>query len=411
MKIAIIGAGPAGLLAAIASKNDDNQVVILEKNEKIGKKLFITGKGRCNITNYKPMREIMDQVVTNKKFLYSAFNSFTNEDIIRLLNENGLETKIERGDRVFPSSDKSSDVIKCFEKICRNKKIDIRLNSLVSYIEKRGEKFRIYSTHGLLEEADRLILACGGRSYPSTGSTGDGHKFAAYFGHKIVSPKPGLVPILINDQDLAGLGGISLKNISLNFKLKNKKYNFFGELLFTGKGISGPVVLTASSYINKNPEQVKDMHIDMKTALDYETLDRRFIKEFEVNPNKQISTILESLTLKALIPIILDRLGIEKEKKAHQISKKERANLVEIFKHFNLDFQALMDIKYAIITSGGLSVKEINPSTMESKLVKGLYFAGEMIDVDALTGGYNLQIAYSTGYLAGQNARDGGKDV
>ncbi len=409
MKILVIGGGPAGLLAAISSKSQDNEVVILEKNEKIGKKLFITGKGRCNLTNNKPMPEIMDQVVTNKKFLYSAFNSFTNKDIISLLNENGLKTKVERGDRVFPSSDKSSDVLKTFEKICRQKNIKIRLNKDVTYIEKIGDKFKVYSRDMLLEEADKLILACGGLSYPSTGSTGDGYKFASNFGHTIKDPRPGLVPILLKDKELMDLSGISLKNVSLNYKIKNKKYSHFGEMLFTGKGISGPIVLSASSYINKNIDKLSNLYIDMKPALDIETLDHRLIKELDANPNKQISSILESLTLKALIPIILKRAEIEKEKKANQISKKDRNNLLQVFKHFDLEFDSLMDIKYAIITSGGINVKEINPSTMESKLVSGLYFAGEMIDVDALTGGYNLQIAYSTGYLAGLNAKNGGK--
>lgn len=411
MDICIIGAGPAGLMAAIGAANEQNSITIIEANEKIGKKLFITGKGRCNITNAKPMQEIIEQVVTNKKFLFSAFNSFTNKDIINLLNSYGLSTKLERGDRFFPESDKSSDVLKTFEKICKDKKVKIILNTKVTYIEKKDGLFLIYSDNKLIKKCDKLIIATGGKSYPTTGSTGDGYKFASSFGHSIVEAKPALTGILLNNPDLSSLSGISLKNVSLNFTLKNKKYNEFGEMLFTGNGISGPIVLTASSYITQKLKEVKDLYIDMKPALDLDSLDKRLIRELDANPNKNISTILESLTIKALIPIILDRLSVDKEKKANQISKAERRAIAEEFKRFKLIFKDLLDIKYAIITSGGVKVKEINPSTMESKLVDSLYFAGELIDVDALTGGYNLQIAYSTGYLAGQSASNGGINV
>lgn len=411
MDICIIGAGPAGLMAAIGAANEQNSITIIEANEKIGKKLFITGKGRCNITNAKPMQEIIEQVVTNKKFLFSAFNSFTNKDIINLLNSYGLSTKLERGDRFFPESDKSSDVLKTFEKICKDKKVKIILNTKVTYIEKKDGLFLIYSDNKLIKKCDKLIIATGGKSYPTTGSTGDGYKFASSFGHSIVEAKPALTGILLNNPDLSSLSGISLKNVSLNFTLKNKKYNEFGEMLFTGNGISGPIVLTASSYITQKLKEVKDLYIDMKPALDLDSLDKRLIRELDANPNKNISTILESLTIKALIPIILDRLSVDKEKKANQISKAERRAIAEEFKRFKLIFKDLLDLKYAIITSGGVKVKEINPSTMESKLVDSLYFAGELIDVDALTGGYNLQIAYSTGYLAGQSASNGGINV
>ena len=414
MDICIIGAGPAGLMAAIGAANEQNSITIIEANEKIGKKLFITGKGRCNITNAKPMQEIIEQVVTNKKFLFSAFNSFTNKDIINLLNSYGLSTKLERGDRFFPESDKSSDVLKTFEKICKDKKVKIILNTKVTFIENKDGFFLIYSDNKLIKKCDKLIIATGGKSYPTTGSTGDGYKFASSFGHSIVEAKPALTGILLNNPDLSSLSGISLKNVSLNFTLKNKKYNEFGEMLFTGNGISGPIVLTASSYITQKLKEVKDLYIDMKPALDLDSLDKRLIRELDANPNKNISTILESLTIKALIPIILDRLSVDKEKKANQISKAERRAIAEEFKRFKLIFKDLLDIKYAIITSGGVKVKEINPSTMESKLVDSLYFAGELIDVDALTGGYNLQIAYSTGYLAGQsasNASNGGINV
>lgn len=410
MEIGIIGAGPAGIMAAISASQKGNNVTLYEKNEKIGKKLYITGKGRCNITNNKSMTEVMEQVMTNKKFLFSAFNIFTNKDIINLLESNGLKTKIERGDRVFPCSDKSSDVIKTFEKILKDKGVNIELNVSVNSISKEDNRFVLDTSLGE-KTADRLIIATGGLSYPSTGSTGDGYIFARKFNHKIVSPKPSLVGILTNDDFNLSLAGLSLKNVSLNFKIKNKKYSQFGELLFTGKGVSGPIALTSSAIINKNEEKLSDLYIDLKAALDIETVDKRLVKDISSNPNKNISTICEGLTLRALVPIILSQAGVKADIKANQITKFERRSIAQGFKHFQLNFKSLDNVKYAIITSGGISTKEINPSTMESKIVDGLYFAGEVIDVDATTGGYNLQIAYSTGYLAGTNAGNGGKNV
>lgn len=410
MKIAIIGAGPAGIMAAISASKDSNQIVIYEKNEKIGKKLFITGKGRCNITNTKSMAEIMEKVKTNKKFLFSSFNIFTNNDIMKLLESKGLKLKVERGDRVFPDSDKSSDVIKTFEKILKEKKVSIKLNHQVKQILRENGRFMVICK-GFEEEFDKVIIATGGKSYPATGSTGDGYEFAKEFGHSIIDIKPSLVPILTNDSFNDNVKGLSLKNVSLNFKLKNKKYTEFGEMLFTGTGISGPIVLTASTIINKKQDQLTDLYIDLKPALDLDTLEHRLIRDISNMPNKNISSICEGLTLKSLASIILEKAEVSQDTKAHQITKIQRKRIVQVFKHFDLRFKSLDDIKYAIITSGGINTKEIDPSTMQSKLIDNLFFAGEAIDVDATTGGYNLQIAYSTGYLAGLNAGNGGNNV
>ncbi len=411
MKIAVIGGGPAGMISAIYAADKSNQVYLIEKNEKLGKKLYITGKGRCNITNIRPMTEILDQVITNKKFMYSAFNSFTNQDIISLLNNNGLRTKVERGDRVFPVSDKSSDVIKTLNKILDNKSVKIMLNTEVTQIEKNRQSFSVHTRKSGILNFDKVIIATGGKSYPVTGSTGEGYDFARSLGHKIITPKPALVDIILKDQFIKDLKGVSLKNVCLNYKIKKKKYSLFGEMLFTDKGISGPIVLTASSIINKNEDQVNDMHIDLKPALDQVTLDKRLVRELSKSPNKNISTIIQALTLQPLIVPLLEMAEVDRDKKGHQISKEERHRILMAFKEFKINFKGLNDLKYAIITSGGVNIKEINPSTMESKLVEGLYFAGEIIDVDAYTGGYNLQVAYSTAYLAGINSSNGGSDV
>lgn len=414
MRIAIIGAGPAGMMAAIAAKNENNEVHIFDKNEKVGKKLYITGKGRCNITNAKSMPEVMEHVSTNKKFLFSSFNVFTNKDIVTLLEGYGLKTKVERGDRVFPESDKSSDVLKTFEKILRDKGIKVHLHSQINEIKHYNGYFTLKGNIDSLEanmSFERLIIATGGISYPTTGSTGDGFKFAKNFGHKITELKPALTSIILNDSFIKDLKGISLRNISFGYTIKNKKYNDFGEMVFTDKGISGPIVLTASSRMTKDVGKVKDLYIDLKAALDLETLDKRLVRELSENSTKNISTILEKLTIKALVPIILDKLGIDNDIKGHQITKAQRRSIAEKFKRFDISFKSLDDVKYAIITSGGINVKEINPSTMESKLVNNLYFAGEVLDVDAYTGGYNLQIAYSTGYLAGISSSVRREDV
>lgn len=402
-RIGIIGAGPSGILAAIAaSKNPKNKITIIEKNEKICKKLYITGKGRCNITNASDISEFFENVTTNKNFMYSSFYTFTNDNIIELLEENNLRTKIERGNRVFPESDKSSDVIKVFNKLIREKNIKLKLDTNVSFIEKKDGIFYVYSKDEKFE-FDNLIIATGGASYNSTGSTGDGYKFAKTFGHEVKDIKPALIPIELKNNWLKELQGLSLKNIELvasrvNGKIVNRE---FGELLFTHFGISGPVTLTMSNYINKYDAKDIELFIDLKPGLTYEKLDKRLLRDFEEFTNKQFKNSLDLLLPKKLIPIIIENSNIDPEKTVHQITKEEREALTKAIKNFNLDFSGFRNINYAIITSGGINVDEINPSTMESKIIEGLYFVGETIDVEALTGGYNLQIAYSTGYLAG----------
>lgn len=393
-KIAVIGAGPAGIMSAIfASKN--SHVTIFEKNEKIGKKLYITGKGRCNITNNCEKELFFENIVNNKKFLFSAFESFDNKDIIELLNTNGLETKVERGGRIFPKSDKSSDVIKTLNKLLDKYRVEVILNHEVKSILKENDKFIIDG-----QDFDKVIVATGGVSYPMTGSTGDGYKFAKLFGHKVTDLKPGLCGIVLNNIE-ESLTGLSLKNVKLVVK-KNKKimYEDIGEMMFSHYGITGPLVLSASCYIN-NSDKIK-MYIDFKPGLDEDKLDARILRDLEENKNKLVVNSLNHLLPKALIPIIVNKSG-NKDTVVNQMTKSKRQELIKIIKNYPLDFKSLMDISTGIITRGGINVREINPSSMESKLVEGLYFVGEVLDLDALTGGYNLQIAWSTGALCGKS--------
>ncbi|MDO4778609.1 MAG: NAD(P)/FAD-dependent oxidoreductase [Tissierellia bacterium] len=403
MKIGIIGAGASGLMAAYSASENDNEVFLFEKNEKIGKKLYITGKGRCNITNMKPIEELLDHVVTNKNFLYSAFYTFTNHDLVRFLESNGLKVKVERGERVFPESDKSSDVITTFGKVLSKRKVKIYLNENVLKISKTDNRFLI-STVNNNYYVDKLIVATGGMSYQATGSTGDGYAFAQGFGHKITEIIPSLVPIIHNNPELETLQGVTLENIELKVKTQGKTYVEFGDLMFTKNGITGPTVLRISSKINKLRSEDLRISIDLKPSLSFEKLDSRILRDFKNNQNKSVINAIEKISTKSLIPIILSRAEVNKDTKVNQLKKEDRLNIVNSIKNFYLSFNSLDDINHAIITSGGISVKEINSSTMESKVVKNLYFAGEIIDVDALTGGYNLQIAFSTGYLAGLSA-------
>lgn len=403
MKIGIIGAGASGLMAAYSASENDNEVFLFEKNEKIGKKLYITGKGRCNITNMKPIEELLDHVVTNKNFLYSAFYTFTNHDLVRFLESNGLKVKVERGERVFPESDKSSDVITTFGKALSKRKVKIYLNENVLKISKTDKRFLI-STVNNNYYVDKLIVATGGISYQTTGSTGDGYAFAQSFGHRITEIIPSLVPIIHNNPELETLQGVTLENIELKVKTQGKTYVEFGDLMFTKNGITGPTVLRISSKINKLRSEDLRISIDLKPSLSFEKLDSRILRDFKSNQNKSVINAIEKISTKSLIPIILSRAEVSKDTKVNQLKKEDRLNIVNSIKNFYLSFNSLDDINHAIITSGGISVKEINSSTMESKVVKNLYFAGEIIDVDALTGGYNLQIAFSTGYLAGVSA-------
>ncbi len=405
-KIIVVGGGPAGMLASIYAARNGHKVVVYEKNERLGKKLFITGKGRCNITNAADMETLFDNVVTNKKFLYSAFYNFTNTDMIELLEGLGLRTKVERGDRVFPLSDKSNDVIKTLQNEMERLGVSIKMNSEVTDIivedgvykgiKLRGEKNPISSSC--------VIVTTGGFSYQMTGSTGDGYRFAEQMGHKVTEIQPALVPLVIRESFCKEMQGLSLRNVDITITQGKKQvYQNFGEMLFTHYGVSGPLILSASSFITKFIKQGKQLtlSIDLKPALSDEQLDDRIIRDFEKNINKQFKNALDELLPKKMIPVIIRESNIDPEKKVNTITKEERRNLVSLIKGFSMEIAGFRGFNEAIITRGGVSVKEINPSTMESKLVPGVFFAGEVLDLDALTGGFNLQIAWSTSYTAG----------
>ncbi|NLY78250.1 MAG: NAD(P)/FAD-dependent oxidoreductase [Tissierellia bacterium] len=404
MKVGVIGGGPAGIIAAGFAGLRNKDVTLIERNDKLGKKLFITGKGRCNVTNSSPIEDFFEKVMTNSTFLYSSFYSFSNYDIMSLLERYGVKLKVERGNRVFPASDKSSDVIKALNRFLYDNNVKVMLNTRINDVSYVDGKFTLSSEDGNNMIFDKLIIATGGKSYPSTGSTGDGYKFAKKLGHTITPLKPSLVPIEIEEEWIKSLQGLSLKNVTLSGWVDRKKIDErFGEMIFTHYGISGPIVLSMSNVINKYIGNEISFRLDLKPALTFEKLDSRILRDFEINKNKQIHNGLEKLLPKKLIPLIINLSGIEETKPIHQIRKDERKKLVEIIKALPLTFKRFRPLEEAIVTSGGVSTNEINPSTMESKIVPGLHFCGEIIDVDALTGGYNLQIAYSTGYLAGMN--------
>lgn len=405
MKVLVIGGGPAGMLAAISSSNEGNDVTILEKMNSIGKKLCITGKGRCNITSSLPIEDFIKNIPGNGKFLYSAIHNFTNEDIINLLEKEGLKTKVERGNRVFPVTDRASDVLDALIKKLKEKSVKILTNTKVDEIIVENDKVVGVLANQKKYMADKVILATGGKSYPLTGSTGDGYIMAEKLGHTITKIKPSLVALLSSEKDLEvckKLQGLSLKNVGIKFIKNNKEiYSDFGEMLFTHFGVSGPTVLSGSAHLaNIDLENVK-LIIDLKPALQEEKLDERILRDFEKQRNKEFRNSLEMLLPKKLIPVVLEKMNINK--KVNEVTKEERRKLVQILKRFEIEIVGFRPVEEAIITKGGINVKEINPKTMESKIVKGLYFAGEIIDVDAYTGGFNLQIAYSTGYTAGLN--------
>ncbi|WP_242847970.1 NAD(P)/FAD-dependent oxidoreductase [Inediibacterium massiliense] len=404
--VIVIGGGAAGMMAAGTAAAKGNKVILLEKNEKLGKKIYITGKGRCNVTNNGDIEDLLNHVTTNKNFLYSAFYTFTNEDLINLMHKYNVFTKVERGNRVFPKSDKSSDVIKAFENYMKEYHVDIRLQKQVSKIlEENGQVTGVQLIDGQKIFGNKVIVATGGMSYPTTGSTGDGYKFAKAFGHDIVSLKPSLAPLEIQQDWVKKLQGLSLKNVSLQASFKGKLiYEEFGEMIFTHFGISGPIVLSMSNYIKNHIEKGKvEIFLNIKPALTSEQLDKRIIKDFEKYSKKQFKNALKDLLPLKMIPIVISLSGISEEKYVNQITKEERISLVNLLQNMKMTVENIRPIKEAIITSGGINTKEINPSTMESKKIKDLYFAGEVIDVDALTGGYNLQIAFSTGFVAGSN--------
>ena len=399
----IIGAGPAGMLAAYAAASRGIDTLLVEKNEKIGKKLFLTGKGRCNITNDCDISDFFSQIVKNSKFLMSAFYTFTNADLIALLKKNGLETKVERGGRVFPVSDRSNDVIRTLEHMMKNAGAGLKLNCTVKKATKKGELFHIELDNGEALDCKALMIATGGKSYPLTGSTGDGYRFAQEFGHTIVEPRPALIPLEDMHHICPKMQGLTLKNIGFSlYQDQKKRYEEQGELLFTHFGLSGPVVLSASSFINhtKQPLSLR-AEIDLKPALTMDKLDARLVREFDANKNKQLKNVMDTLMPQKLIYPFLRENHLDAEKTVNSITKQERASLCHALKHFSISIADTRPIEEAIVTSGGIKVKEINPSTMESKLVENLYFAGEVVDVDGLTGGFNLQIAFSTGFLAG----------
>lgn len=400
MKTAVVGAGPAGLIAA-ATAAAGSDVTLFERNEKPGKKLYITGKGRCNVTNLCSPREFLEKVVRNPKFLYSAIYTFTPEDTVNLIETNGVKTKTERGNRVFPASDKASDVTKALVSNAMKTGVQFVYENVVSLSRKDG-LFRLI-TSGAEYFFDKVILACGGVSYPSTGSNGDGFKLAESMGHTVTKLYPALVPVNFCE-DVKSLQGLSLKNVKVTVSDGRKSESLFGEMLFTSRGASGPVVLSLSSLINRLDVKHVTFSIDLKPALDYDKLDKRVVSDFTKFKNKQFKNSLDEMLPKSLIPYIIDVSGINPDKPVNSVIKQEREKLVNLLKNLSFTVDSLGSIAEGIVTSGGVSVDEVNPKTMESKLVKGLYFAGEMLDVDALTGGFNIQIALSTGFAAGTSA-------
>ncbi len=393
-KIAVVGAGASGLFVAGLLFQRGFDVTVFDKNEKVGKKLFITGKGRCNLTNFCSVEEFLSNVVRGEKFLKSAIYGFSSEDCVNFFEGLGLKTKVERGNRVFPFSDKSSDVIKVLQEVhCKGVKFS--LCNKVDKIEKKENDFVVFAQDGKYL-FDKVIVSTGGKSYSSTGSDGDGYKIARSFSHTIEEVRPALCPMVLKDWFVKNLQGVSLKNISLNAVIDGKKLGLFGEMIFTDRGISGPVVLSLSSMVNRAKNVA--LSIDFKPALDEKQLDARLLRDFEENKNKDLKNVLRGLLPKAVAEIFAKAIGLDENKKIHDVTKEERQKLLFCLKNFKLNYGGLYDIDAGIITSGGVCLKEVNPKTFESKLVKGLYFLGEVLDLDALTGGFNLQIAWSSAY-------------
>lgn len=413
MKVVIIGMGPAGIMCAIKAKENGHDVLILEKNNEAGKKLNITGKGRCNLSFVGDTEYFLSNVVTNPKFMLSSINNLSNTELVSYINSLGVKTKEERGNRIFLASDNAREITNALLKEIKRLNIKVRYNTKVEEILKEEDKVtgvRLENNECIL--ADKVVIATGGNSYKSTGSTGDGYTLAQSLGHNIIDIKPALVPLILKEKDICkNLMGVTLKNVKLKIMVDNKIYDErFGEMLFMSKGITGPIVLSSSSKINKlkNLKELADeskikVIIDLKPALSKEELYRRITRDFEKYSNKEFKNAICDLTIQSLIPVIIKKSGISEKKKANSITKVEKERLVETLKNLDFTFEKLEDINAGIVTSGGVNTKEINPKTMESKIVGGLYFAGEVIDVDALTGGFNLQIAFSTGFTAGIN--------
>ena len=409
-KVLIIGGGAAGMMAGVFAARNHHEVHILEKNEKLGKKVFITGKGRCNVTNACDTEELFPAMMSNPKFLYSSFYSFTPQDVMEFFEEAGVPLKVERGNRVFPQSDHSSDIIRALERELKKAGAKIHLHTAVKEIVKESETDSVTGvilTDGTFMEGDAVIVATGGFSYQSTGSTGDGYRFARELGLKVTDIAPSLVPLKTKEDYIPKLQGLSLKNTGLTIKNGKKVlYEDFGEMMFTHFGVTGPMILSASAHIGaklaKAPNGELTAYLDLKPALTKEQLDARILREFEAGPNKQFKNVIGVLFPSSLTPVMLELGGIPADKKIHDISREERQHFIDLIKAFPFTITGMGEFKEAIITRGGVSVKEINPGTMESKKISGLYFAGEVLDLDAVTGGYNLQIAWSTAYLAAQ---------
>lgn len=406
MKVAVIGAGASGLMAAYAAAVNGNDVTVFEKNEKSGKKIYITGKGRCNLTNAVSPQEFLQSVVTNSKFLTGAIYKFSPENTQNFFESFGLRLKTERGNRVFPASDKASDVTKCLENACKSVGVKFKFNSKIEKIEVLNSTVSDIIVNSNTILIDKIIVCTGGLSYPLTGSTGDGYKFAVNCGHRLVQLKPALCGLNLKGNYFREMQGLSLKNVKLTvFNGVKEIKSLFGEMLFTHFGVSGPLILTASSFINRLDLNNVKLSLDLKPALTAEQLDDRILRDFSSSPNKTLSVVLKQLLPASLISEVVKRSGIDPDKKVNSVSKSERLALLTTVKNFDMLVSSLRQFDEAIVTSGGVDVKEVNPKTMESKLIKGLYFCGEVLDVDALTGGFNLQIAFSTGFAAGNSIK------
>lgn len=414
MKVGVIGGGAAGMIAAITAAKDNNEVVVIEKTSSLGNKLKITGKGRCNLTFDGDEEDFKKNIVTNYKFMYSSFSNFSNKDVVNYFESLGVKTKVERGGRIFPVSDKATDIVRALENEIKKRKIKVMYNSSVTeIITKNNIVTGVKLENGKIINVDKCVVATGGNSYKSTGSTGDGYRLLEKLGHTVTDIKPALVPLKSEDKICKELQGLSLRNISINLidtETNKLIYSDFGEMMFSHFGVTGPVILSASSRLN----QVKDLknkfrnkkiklQIDLKPALSSEVLDKRILRDFEKYTNKEFKNALNDLLPQKLIPVVIDISDIDENTKVHQITKKQREKLVSIIKNLEVIITDFMPIDMAIVTSGGINVKEVNPKTMESKIINGLYIAGELLDVDAYTGGYNLQIAFSTGFAAGKN--------
>ena len=420
MKVIVIGGGPSGMMAAIQAAKNGNDVILLEKKESLGKKLLITGKGRCNITSSLDIKEFISNIPGNGMFMYGAFNKFNNLDIINLLKQEGLEVKEERGHRIFPVTDNAGDVLNVFLKLLNTHRVRIITNAKVTRILEHENKVTgvkcSIDNKEILIKTEKIILATGGKSYPGTGSTGDGYILAEELGHSVTDIMPSLVPLVASSKSVKickELQGLSLRNVAIKIedKTKNKKiYEDFGEMIFTHFGVSGPTILSGSAhlqhYIKLNKSFVRNriaLHIDLKPALSEEKLEERILRDFSRQKNKEFKNSLNELLPSKMIELFIKLTKIDREKKVNSVTREERRRMVQLLKNFEIEIEGFRPIDEAIVTSGGISIKEINPKTMESKIIEGLYFAGEIIDVDAYTGGFNLQIAYSTGYVAGNN--------